>query len=58
MNLGWWSVGEVNALSNILVEEKVKKFGEVQLCWDECADSHDVGKTRQQQGGGGTAQDF
>ena len=40
------------------MEEKGEKFGEVQLCWDECADSHDVGKTRQPQGGGGTAQDF
>ena len=34
------------------MEEKGKKFGEVQLCWDECADSHDAGKTRQQGGGG------
>ena len=34
------------------MEEKGEKFGEVQLCWDECADSHDAGKTRQQGGGG------
>ena len=33
------------------MEEKGEKFGEVQLCWDECADSHDAGKTRQQGGG-------
>ena len=42
------------------MEGKGKKFGEVQLCWDECADSHDAGKTRQQGGEReeGTAQDF
>ena len=37
---------------------KVGKVGKVQLCWDECADSHDEGETRHQGGGGFTAQDL
>lgn len=34
------------------------KVGKVQLCWDECADSHDEGETRHQGGGRFTAQDL
>ena len=30
--------------------KREKVWGGATLCWDECADSHDVGKTRQ--GGG------
>ena len=55
-----WDGGQLKELGLFPIFEwrKVGKVGKVQLCWDECADSHDVGETRHQGGRGFTAQDL